>query len=217
MGRSDGHRDERVPVRSSPFGSTISSMFRGTLQRMEHPKTALLRCPGGPRSSGDRGSGCRGSRTGERPSTRRSSTREEENQSDGHYGYDIHFVLIEPSDWDEVLAGEPVVDGQGFWLGGTKVDDWWHFNEDEPGSLIVCYEDGSQVYVWPVRRKPVGGRQGTGPTERWEARHESDGRAVMGYDRGMDPPVSCSTSRSGVGLFIWNFRLRNGPSRDRTE
>lgn len=94
------------------------------------------------------------------------------------YGYDLHSVLIERDDWQEALSGEPVVvEGQGFWLEGTKVHDCWHFNDEGPGSLIVWYENGGQVYVggifdgnlWAGRKevvRPRDGKPGKSPGDR---------------------------------------------------
>jgi hypothetical protein len=64
------------------------------------------------------------------------------------YGYDIHSVTFSRQNYDRIAAGKKVaIKGQGFYLDGLRVQDFWVFNRDEPGSLYVGYEDAGEIYI----------------------------------------------------------------------
>jgi hypothetical protein len=63
--------------------------------------------------------------------------------------YECHEIQLTPRRWKQVLAGRPVsVRGPGFYSDGEFFWDYWWFNYEKNGSLIVTYGgDGGQAWV----------------------------------------------------------------------
>jgi len=62
-------------------------------------------------------------------------------------GYDIHSIGFSMRTLGRILAGRPVsLKGQGYACEGEVVQDFWSFNDAEPGDLSVDCEDGRDVY-----------------------------------------------------------------------
>jgi hypothetical protein len=64
-----------------------------------------------------------------------------------NYGYDIHSIECSGRTLRQILKGRAVtLRGQGFWWDGQPDQDYWTFNEVEPGSLYVHTEGGGVVF-----------------------------------------------------------------------
>lgn len=56
---------------------------------------------------------------------------------------DWKYCIIEKNEWEKVKKGEKMeFCGEGYEYEGEVFDDFWEFNHDGLGSLIVSYNDG---------------------------------------------------------------------------
>ena len=62
------------------------------------------------------------------------------------FGYDIHSLTISHRTYMRILKGVSLtLKGQGFYCEGEREQDYWAFNETDPGSLWVYTEEGRDI------------------------------------------------------------------------
>ena len=62
-------------------------------------------------------------------------------------GYDPRSVSMSGRTYDRILTGKKITKkGQGFYCDGSREQDYWQFNEKEPGSLNVYTDEGRGIY-----------------------------------------------------------------------
>ena len=63
------------------------------------------------------------------------------------YGYDVHTVELSGRTYTRVLTNQPLtIKGQGFQWEGEPDQDHWHFNEEQPGSILIDTDGGADIY-----------------------------------------------------------------------
>jgi len=56
------------------------------------------------------------------------------------WGYEEHSITLAEQDWNRVRSGSPVqIRGTGFHYEGQFFWDYWSFNTERAGSLMVTY------------------------------------------------------------------------------